>query len=534
MGKIAHGSVGTSLTSDEWDNDDVHEIGGTASLEVVRTATYVVAASDAPTHVKAQADYECDGTADDVQIQAAIDALPVPSVIYTNMIEGGGKVLLSGGQFNISSPIEIDRPSMTLEGMGRAQTSLKLTNGADCDVIHFDSTNYAVGLHEVHIKNLQIDGDKDNNTAGNGIVFNGARVCTFENITILRMAEHGFYQDSDVKAVDYATFRDCFVVSCALGGWYTEGATGYAQLHLDNCYVLLVASGEHGYHFDNCGSLFMNGCTYDGGSPGIGIPIYLEHCDNIRIKGAMIYGVQTAQSAIQIINTATSMRGIDIEGCEIQSTASPNTSYAFYIYGTNINDVQLLGNRVSGDIDTALYVGSWASGKSFTNWNIANNVFDTEGTRYTNDGNVTLVNAIFKDNVEYIHPGEVRTASGALTAGNANAIFMAFHMPESQDGWTAKVTIDVTTGGGTVGAHGDVGIADDAAGTNRGTEFFDDLLLNDVQVNDSWVTGDGGTQTKWVFIQDSASATDGWIVGQIRDENAASLAGTYYIEYVGR
>ena len=41
-----------------------------------RTATYVVAASDARDEVKAQADYVCDETADDVEIQAAVDALP--------------------------------------------------------------------------------------------------------------------------------------------------------------------------------------------------------------------------------------------------------------------------------------------------------------------------------------------------------------------------------------------------------------------------------------------------------------------------
>jgi hypothetical protein len=38
----------------------------------------------------------------------------------------------------------------------------------------------------------------------------------------------------------------------------------------------------------------------------------------------------------------------------------------------------------------------------------------------------------------------------------------------------------------------------------------------------------------WVFEQDSASATDGWIVGQILTQNAASLVGSYYIEYVGK
>jgi len=85
-----------------------------------------------------------------------------------------------------------------------------------------------------------------------------------------------------------------------------------------------------------------------------------------------------------------------------------------------------------------------------------------------------------------------------------------------------------------VGSHLDVGIADDAVGTARGTEFFDDLLLNNVKINDSWVAGDGGMQIKWVFCQDSASAVDGWIVGQILDANAANLVGRYYIEYAGR
>lgn len=140
----------------------------------------------------------------------------------------------------------------------------------------------------------------------------------------------------------------------------------------------------------------------------------------------------------------------------------------------------------------------------------------------------------YSSEVNAIAAGEIRTASGSLTAGNANAIAFAWHNPEAQDIIIKKIVIEVTTGGGTVGSQLDVGIADDATGTNRGTEFFDDLLLNTAQVDDSWVAGDGGTQTKWVFCQDSASATDGWIVGQILTQNAASLVGKYYIEYAGR
>lgn len=78
--------------------------------------------------------------------------------------------------------------------------------------------------------------------------------------------------------------------------------------------------------------------------------------------------------------------------------------------------------------------------------------------------------------------------------------------------------------------------ADDAAGTNRGVEFFNDLDVNDVDVNDSLVAGgtSQGTQIVWVFCQDSVSATDGWVVGQILVADAAALVGKYYITYVGR
>jgi hypothetical protein len=60
-------------------------------VRVARTATYVVAASDAPAHVKKQADYVCDGTDDQVEIQAAIDALPT----------GGGIVHLTTGNYTL-------------------------------------------------------------------------------------------------------------------------------------------------------------------------------------------------------------------------------------------------------------------------------------------------------------------------------------------------------------------------------------------------------------------------------------------------
>jgi len=73
-----------------------------------RTATFVIAAADS--EHKFEADYRCDGTADDVQINAALNALPA----------GGGKVVLLDGTFTIVDPITFPKNNVTLEGQGRS------------------------------------------------------------------------------------------------------------------------------------------------------------------------------------------------------------------------------------------------------------------------------------------------------------------------------------------------------------------------------------------------------------------------------
>lgn len=128
-----------------------------------------------------------------------------------------------------------------------------------------------------------------------------------------------------------------------------------------------------------------------------------------------------------------------------------------------------------------------------------------------------------------------KTATGFLIAGTTNAIGFAWHNPEAQDILIKKVVVEVTTGGGSIGSYLDVGIADNAVGTNRGTEFLSGLLLlNNMLIYDSYLAIDGGNQTKWILCEDSASATDGWIVGQILVADAASLVGKFYIEYTLR
>lgn len=76
-----------------------------------RSAATVVVAS-AESRNKASADFVCDGTDDEAEIQAAIDRLPAT----------GGKVLLLEGTYRISEKghVLLDKPKTTIQGMGKS------------------------------------------------------------------------------------------------------------------------------------------------------------------------------------------------------------------------------------------------------------------------------------------------------------------------------------------------------------------------------------------------------------------------------
>lgn len=113
-----------------------------------RSATLVVAASNASSKSIKSADYVCDGTADDVEINAAITALG--SV--------GGDVLLTEGQFNTAATINL-ASNVTLRGRGFG-TVIKLANSTSINVITIDQKDGVI------ISDLKIDGNASNQTLG--------------------------------------------------------------------------------------------------------------------------------------------------------------------------------------------------------------------------------------------------------------------------------------------------------------------------------------------------------------------------------
>lgn len=72
--------------------------------------SYIIAASDSSDRDKRRADMVCSGADDDVQIQVAIDGITAHGE--------GGKIFLMGGDYNISTKIEVNSKGITIEGVG--------------------------------------------------------------------------------------------------------------------------------------------------------------------------------------------------------------------------------------------------------------------------------------------------------------------------------------------------------------------------------------------------------------------------------
>lgn len=172
MGKIQHANVGTELTKIEFEADSTHKDSQGNTLEIPRSATLIVAASDALARSKAGADLVCTGVDDQEQVNAAIAALT-----------GGkrGRIALSDGKFVLSDSInlpQIDRYSgdgLVIQGAGRGATELEVNHGTGA--FRYSSatlTNY------IEIRDLEINC----NGRQYGLYLDGMTFCTFKNLEI--------------------------------------------------------------------------------------------------------------------------------------------------------------------------------------------------------------------------------------------------------------------------------------------------------------------------------------------------------------
>lgn len=306
------------------------------------TATVVVAASDSLN--KAAANYVCDGVADDVEIQAAINALPA----------GGGKVVLLEGIYNVNNRIDLCSNAV-LEGSGWGTQLIVVpaTFPNTASVIRLLSISNSI------VKDLLIDGEWDNGRVnedhgvelalavscqvenvyvkqcrGQGILTGGtsSRYCTISKCILEREEHRGINIGASARHI---VISDCIAIDCKLSS-FLVGSAGIESMYIEfvNCIGIhllddntsadfFIAVGCHHCKLTNC--ISYNSHNY-------GFALGGDYCQAVNCESYKSYGhgISVTGTSCSVIGciarfsrnnsngiTVASGSGIIVDGCTV-------------------------------------------------------------------------------------------------------------------------------------------------------------------------------------------------------------------------
>ena len=247
-------------------------------LSSSRATTKLVAANDASDQVKQAADFLCDGVDDQMQIQAAIAALPAC----------GGKITLSEGQFNFSAHVALVS-NVDFEGSGTA-TLLYLVDASNDHVLYGDT------ITKLSVKDLRIDSNSAGQTSPPSPYKGGIY---FRDVTHFRVSDvHSEYAPG--HCIDIGDGCEWGVVHHATTSYaYDDGVavSGTASsILLTNCFshhngLSLIGTGS-GIEIDDGANLVtVIGCSVHDNEAGISVHTHAgkPECYDVALSANLIY-----------------------------------------------------------------------------------------------------------------------------------------------------------------------------------------------------------------------------------------------------
>lgn len=166
-----------------------------------RTARFVIGASTAG-WTASDVDYLCDGTDDQVEINAAITALPV----------GGGEIVILDGTYNITAKINVNKSNVKLRGNGNATILKRMWDSESAEgVITLNNASDCI------IASLQIDGNRNMYDSVNyhGIYLIGTSLYNLIKDNMCRNCRYAIYVAGSSSS-QIITNNDCSI-SCLYG-----------------------------------------------------------------------------------------------------------------------------------------------------------------------------------------------------------------------------------------------------------------------------------------------------------------------------
>jgi len=372
---------------------------------------FLTVASSTATH-KAAADYECDGTADDVQIQEAIDAMP-----------NGGTVMLSEGIFNLAASVDI-KDLISIKGTGPNATTLK-TTAADTPALEI---NPASGTYQnIEISGIYFDSTTQtaSTTAGGGIYNN-----TGHNINNLWIHNNRF---SSANANNHGIYFN-----------NTAGTRDFIWIY-DNVFTVTAAS--HCVGFNAPGSnIFIrdNQVNYNAAAAGAtnGLTFW-EDAREIVIQGNRIVSIN--DNAIEL-GTASNVQilGNDIDPGATAGDSAIMIRWNNALGGSSTSEqITIVGNVIHDGADgisidrddtdqpapnhiiiTANAFQAMTKGidaSAADNVLVFGNSFDTVTTPWTG-GTVTFQNMNIRSSIATLDVAGVSTLAGTLDVAGVSTL----------------------------------------------------------------------------------------------------------------
>lgn len=328
-------------------------LAGTASgqsgwVDYVAGATIVVAASNAGAASKAVATYVCDGVADEVEIDAALQALPT----------GGGVVRLTEGTFALSGAplLQMRKANSHLVGAGMDATILRVVDNAGTAV---NATLITMALASCSVRDLTINGNKATNAArtsmfGIQVSGSGADVLV-ERVRITSGPGYGFLVGT--TAVN-ARLVSCIADSNTGQGFIVRSSGVTAQPVVDRC---ISRSNSYGFNSDSGPVLFTNCAAISNVNDG-----FNASAAQTRLVGCDAY----ANAGVGIV---VSGAFAEVIGCRSVQNAT------FGLYAITGGDMLIVGNHVVSNGQHGLIAqGSRAlvvGNRAFGNGTVTNNTY---------------------------------------------------------------------------------------------------------------------------------------------------------------
>lgn len=256
--------------SAKWQNQTIASSGG-GPLGI---AIVTVADKDESTAVKAAADFVCDGTADEVEINQAMNSIASLSVLSGAKGTNGGIVMLVGRKFTISGPVLLQSQTELVGAYGKSGTWLSCAGsyapgdtGGMIQLASIDS-QYTV------VRDLGLLGNSVNvcgirQEMGTGQEYDGFHVA--KDVYIWNVGSHGLYvinqSGGRMRGNMYSRIR---IINAGGHGVYTRCPDSfYEMIDVGSAGTNIGGAAGHGFmcnhsnnRYVNCKSWFSDGSGF--------------------------------------------------------------------------------------------------------------------------------------------------------------------------------------------------------------------------------------------------------------------------------